>query len=239
MSAFQGMEELLQDFLTEASELLSDVDNKLVELEKRPDDRKLLNDIFRGFHTIKGGAGFLNVTELVALCHLTENLFDKLRTGEMALDAAKMDVILEATGAVRNMFGSLAQSAMPQAASPALLGGFAGNAGAAKGQHPRRLRRARRPSMKRPLRANRPAPTTSIGRHCMTPSPAKSRRRPLQFCRRFRRRKTRADKHRRTAVARAISPMATACARGVETPTRSSSRPNRPSASTRRASTRS
>jgi two-component system chemotaxis sensor kinase CheA len=82
MSAFQGMEDLLQDFLTEASELLSDVDNKLVELEKRPDDRKLLNDIFRGFHTIKGGAGFLNVAELVALCHLTENLFDKLRNGQ-------------------------------------------------------------------------------------------------------------------------------------------------------------
>ena len=121
MSAFQGMEELLQDFLTEASELLSDVDNKLVELEKRPADRKLLNDIFRGFHTIKGGAGFLNVTELVALCHLTENLFDKLRTGEMSLDAAAMDVILEATGAVRRMFASLSQSAMPAAASPTLL----------------------------------------------------------------------------------------------------------------------
>jgi len=121
MSAFQGMEELLQDFLTEASELLSDVDNKLVELEKRPADRKLLNDIFRGFHTIKGGAGFLNVTELVALCHLTENLFDRLRTDEMSLDAATMDVILEATGAVRRMFASLSQSAMPAAASPALL----------------------------------------------------------------------------------------------------------------------
>jgi two-component system chemotaxis sensor kinase CheA len=122
MSAFQGMEELLQDFLTEASELLSDVDNKLVDLEQRPGDRKLLNDIFRGFHTIKGGAGFLNATELVALCHLTENLFDKLRTGAMVLDAASMDVILEATGAVRSMFGSLAQSAMPPAADPALLG---------------------------------------------------------------------------------------------------------------------
>jgi len=79
MSAFQGMEDLLGDFLTEASELLSDVDNKLVGLEKNPNDKKLLNDIFRGFHTIKGGAGFLNVAELVALCHLTENLFDKLR----------------------------------------------------------------------------------------------------------------------------------------------------------------
>ena len=62
MSDFGGMEDLLQDFLQEAHDLLSDVDNKLVELEKMPDDRGLLNDIFRGFHTVKGGAGFLNAT---------------------------------------------------------------------------------------------------------------------------------------------------------------------------------
>ena len=62
MSDFAGMEELLQDFLQEATDLLSDVDNKLVDLEKTPDEKSLLNDIFRGFHTIKGGAGFLNAT---------------------------------------------------------------------------------------------------------------------------------------------------------------------------------
>jgi two-component system chemotaxis sensor kinase CheA len=71
MSEFGGMDELLQDFLTESSELLSDVDNKLVELERRPDDKNMLHDIFRGFHTIKGGAGFLNVDSLVSLCHRT------------------------------------------------------------------------------------------------------------------------------------------------------------------------
>lgn len=121
MSHFAGMEELLQDFLTEAGELLSDVDNKLVELEKRPSDKALLNDIFRGFHTIKGGAGFLNVNDLVELCHRTENLFDKLRTGELALTAEIMDVIMNATGVVRTMFGSLAQSQLPDAADAALL----------------------------------------------------------------------------------------------------------------------
>jgi len=121
MSHFAGMEELLQDFLTEAGELLSDVDNKLVELEKRPGDKALLNDIFRGFHTIKGGAGFLNVNDLVELCHRTENLFDKLRTGELALTAEIMDVIMNATGVVRTMFGSLAQSQLPDAADAALL----------------------------------------------------------------------------------------------------------------------
>jgi two-component system chemotaxis sensor kinase CheA len=116
MSDFSGMEDLLQDFLQEASDLLSDVDNKLVDLERTPDDRRLLNDIFRGFHTIKGGAGFLNATELVTLCHLTENLFDKLRNGEMALTPELMDAIMGATQDVRNMFGELAQGSQPRPA---------------------------------------------------------------------------------------------------------------------------
>lgn len=121
MSSFQGMEDLLQDFLVEATDLLSDVDNKLVDLEKNPRDKGLLNDIFRGFHTIKGGAGFLNATELVTLCHLTENLFDRLRNAEIEVTADVMDTIMEATGTVRDMFGSLEQAMQPQAAAPQLL----------------------------------------------------------------------------------------------------------------------
>ncbi|BEV71905.1 hypothetical protein THUN1379_13870 [Paludibacterium sp. THUN1379] len=121
MSEFGGMEELLQDFLMESNDLLSDVDNKLVELEKRPDDKALLNDIFRGFHTIKGGAGFLNVTPMVTLCHRTENLFDKLRNGELTLNPEVMDVILSATSVVQEMFGTLGQGLMPQPADPGLL----------------------------------------------------------------------------------------------------------------------
>jgi two-component system chemotaxis sensor kinase CheA len=116
MNDFVGMEELLQDFLTEAGDMLSDVDSKLMELEKRPDDSALLNEIFRGFHTIKGGAGFLNAAELVTLCHLTENLFDKLRNHELTLSADLMDVIFAATAEVRKMFGALQQSLQPTAA---------------------------------------------------------------------------------------------------------------------------
>lgn len=116
MSDFAGMEDLLQDFLQEAGDLLSDVDNKLVDLERSPDDRRLLNDIFRGFHTIKGGAGFLNAAELVTLCHLTENLFDKLRNAEMRLTAGLMDTIMAATQSVRHMFGEIAQGMQPHAA---------------------------------------------------------------------------------------------------------------------------
>ncbi|MDR0634763.1 MAG: chemotaxis protein CheA [Azoarcus sp.] len=121
MSDFGGMEDLLQDFLTEAEDLLSDVDNKLVDLERSPDDRGLLNDIFRGFHTIKGGAGFLNAAELVTLCHLTESLFDKLRNGELVVTAEIMDVILSATAGVRGMFEQLHQGTQPNAADPALI----------------------------------------------------------------------------------------------------------------------
>ena len=124
MSDFAGMEDLLNDFLQEAGDMLSDVDNKLVDLERAPDDRSLLNEIFRGFHTIKGGAGFLNATELVTLCHLTENLFDRLRTGEMALSSEIMDIIMGATKAVREMFGELSQGVQPRTADSALLQGL-------------------------------------------------------------------------------------------------------------------
>lgn len=121
MSDFQGMEDLLRDFLVEAGDLLADVDNKLVDLEKAPRDRALLNDIFRGFHTIKGGAGFLNAAELVTLCHHTESLFDKLRIGELVVSKNMMDVILESTAAVRDMFGMLERGVQPKSAAPRLI----------------------------------------------------------------------------------------------------------------------
>ncbi|MDP5240296.1 chemotaxis protein CheA [Uliginosibacterium sp. 31-16] len=121
MSDFAGMEDLLQDFLVEAGDLLSGVDNKLVDLERNPHDLALLNEIFRGFHTIKGGAGFLNASELVTLCHLTENLFDKLRTNEMQVTPDMLDVILGATATVRSMFGDLERSLQPGPATPQLI----------------------------------------------------------------------------------------------------------------------
>jgi two-component system chemotaxis sensor kinase CheA len=121
MNDFAGMEELLSDFLLEAGDMLGDVDSKLMELEKRPNDSDLLNEIFRGFHTIKGGAGFLNATELVTLCHLTENLFDRLRTNQLTLNAELLDVIFAATAEVRRMFGALQQNQQPTSAPADIL----------------------------------------------------------------------------------------------------------------------
>ena len=88
---------------------------------RAPNDRALLNEIFRGFHTIKGGAGFLNAAELVTLCHLTENLFDKLRNGELEVTQEIMDAILDATATVRHMFGYLERGVLPPGAQQHLL----------------------------------------------------------------------------------------------------------------------
>ncbi|KYP12339.1 MAG: chemotaxis protein CheA [Limnobacter sp. CACIAM 66H1] len=120
MSAFSDVE-LLQDFLTEAGDLLEDVDSKLVELEQSPEDADLLATVFRGFHTIKGGAGFLEATHLVELCHKTENLFDLLRSKKLVLDAEMMDSIMAATGEVHRMFGEMRNGHQPGAAPTELL----------------------------------------------------------------------------------------------------------------------
>ncbi len=113
--------DLLQDFLTEASDLLDGVDRKLVDLENRPDDPPLLNEIFRGFHTIKGGAGFLAATPLVEVCHRTESLFDQMRSGKRAMVPELFDVILAATTTVRRMFDEMAAQGTPGPAEPELL----------------------------------------------------------------------------------------------------------------------
>jgi Chemotaxis protein histidine kinase and related kinases len=94
--SFGADEEILQDFLVEAGEILEQLSEQLVELESRPDDADLLNAIFRGFHTVKGGAGFLQLNELVECCHIAENVFDILRKGERRVDSELMDVVLEA-----------------------------------------------------------------------------------------------------------------------------------------------
>ena len=74
--AFDVDEEILADFLVEAGEILEQLQEQLVDLENNPEDANLLNAIFRGYHTVKGGAGFLSLTELVDICHGAENVFD-------------------------------------------------------------------------------------------------------------------------------------------------------------------
>lgn len=119
--SFGADEEILQDFLVEAGEILEQLSEQLVELESRPDDADLLNAIFRGFHTVKGGAGFLQLNELVECCHIAENVFDILRKGERRVDAELMDVVLEALDAVNAMFGEVRERTDVTPATPELL----------------------------------------------------------------------------------------------------------------------
>ncbi|MBY0420461.1 MAG: chemotaxis protein CheA [Pararheinheimera sp.] len=114
-------EDILQDFLVEAGEILELLQEQLVELENNPDDANLLNAIFRGFHTVKGGAGFLSLTELVDACHGAENVFDILRTGKRRVTAELMDVILQALDAVNAMFADVQNRDPLTPADPAII----------------------------------------------------------------------------------------------------------------------
>ncbi len=102
--AFDADEEILQDFLVEAGEILEKLSEQLVDLEQNPDDSDLLNAIFRGFHTVKGGAGFLQLDALVRCCHSAENVFDILRNHKRKVDSELMDVVLEVLDHVNAMF---------------------------------------------------------------------------------------------------------------------------------------
>jgi len=88
------MKEIFEGFLVETREILEKLDLNLVELENRPDDEELLNDIFRSFHTIKGTSGFLGLVKLQALTHHGEDILNKLRKGEAQVNEKIMDAIL-------------------------------------------------------------------------------------------------------------------------------------------------
>jgi len=119
--SFEVDEDILQDFLIEASEILELLSEQLVDLEKSPEDSELLNAIFRGFHTVKGGAGFLAMTELVDICHGAENVFDGLRNGLRAVTPELMDVVLKSLDSVNEMFVSIQEREPLTPADPAII----------------------------------------------------------------------------------------------------------------------
>ncbi|MEW6983252.1 chemotaxis protein CheA [Colwelliaceae bacterium 6471] len=119
--SFEQDEEILQDFLIEAGEILESLSEQLVELENDPDNADLLNAIFRGFHTVKGGAGFLSLTELVDACHGAENVFDILRNNQRSVTSELMDVILQALDTINAMFAEVQSGEALTPADPGLL----------------------------------------------------------------------------------------------------------------------
>ncbi len=117
------MEDMLKDFVVEALDLATNVEEHLLNLERRPDDKETLNAVFRSFHTIKGGAGFMNLPAMVSACHLTENLFDALRTGAAPVTPLAIEAALQASGFVADQLTDLANGAPPESLSamPAAL----------------------------------------------------------------------------------------------------------------------
>jgi len=101
------MGEIIDDFIVESAEALDSLDQKFIELEKNPGDTTLLNDIFRSVHTIKGAAGFLGFEQMVKVTHVTEDVLNKLRKGEMAVNPGIMDAILEATDLIKQILHNI------------------------------------------------------------------------------------------------------------------------------------
>ncbi|QPK62124.1 chemotaxis protein CheA [Methylomonas sp. LL1] len=114
-------DEILQDFLVEAGEIIELLGEQLVELEQSPNDFDLLNAIFRGFHTVKGGAGFLAIHALVEICHSAEDVFNVLRQGDRRVTPELMDVILQVLDIVNEMFATVRAGNLPAAAPADLL----------------------------------------------------------------------------------------------------------------------
>ena len=112
--------DICADFLVEAREILDQLGEQMVTLEHAPDDRDGLNAVFRGFHTIKGGAGFLDIQPMVVLCHAVEDRFDAARSGKVPLDPVTFDGAQQSVDLLMDMLDSVAAGTTP-AEVPELL----------------------------------------------------------------------------------------------------------------------
>jgi two-component system chemotaxis sensor kinase CheA len=108
------MDDMLKDFVVEAMDLAANVEEHLLRLERDPDNKETLNAVFRSFHTIKGGAGFMGLPALVSACHLTENLFDALRTGAAPVTPLAIEAALQASTFVADQLNDLNNGTPPE-----------------------------------------------------------------------------------------------------------------------------
>ncbi|MGM0533985.1 MAG: hybrid sensor histidine kinase/response regulator [Campylobacterota bacterium] len=108
------MQEILEDFLVEASELTEQLDEDLVNLETNPEDKDLLNQIFRVAHTIKGSGSFLNLDVLTELTHHMEDVLNKARHGELVIDADIMDVVFESIDLMKALLDQIKETGTDQ-----------------------------------------------------------------------------------------------------------------------------
>jgi len=117
--------DIAADFIVEAQEILDRLGEQLVALEQSPEDRDQLNAVFRGFHTLKGGAGFLGVTAMVNLCHAAEETLGTVRAGQGQLTSAHFDAAQRSLDWLQGMLDALSNGTEPPHAPPELIAQFA------------------------------------------------------------------------------------------------------------------
>ena len=157
------MDDMLKDFVVEALDLSVNVEEHLLRLERDPENKETLNAVFRSFHTIKGGAGFMGLPALVAACHLTENLFDALRTGAAPVTPLAIEAALQASGFVADQLGELNNGTEPDAlpAMPSDLEAILKDAIEGKGNAPKKAAAPAPAPAPAPAAAPAPAPAAA------------------------------------------------------------------------------
>lgn len=122
MSAFA--DDIAADFILEAQEILDRLGEQLVALEQAPQDADQLNMVFRGFHTLKGGAGFLSITPMVELCHAAEETLGLARSGKAELLAHHFDAAQQSLDWLQSMLDAVSAGTDPAHAPASLIAQF-------------------------------------------------------------------------------------------------------------------
>src|SRR5690349_12412071 len=104
------LKEILSEFLVETEEMIELLDQRFISLEADPNNREMLDEIFRAMHSMKGSGGFLGFTRLVDVAHRAENILNKLRQGEMAVTPDVINVVLEAVDVVKLLMADIRES---------------------------------------------------------------------------------------------------------------------------------
>lgn len=135
-------DDITADFIIEAQEILDRLGEQLVSLEQAPQDNDQLNAVFRGYHTLKGGAGFLGITAMVELCHAAEEALGAARAGQAVLQAHHFDAAQQSLDYLQSMLDAVSAGSEPGYAPPELIAQFdvhgsaAPAAGTAAAAHP-------------------------------------------------------------------------------------------------------
>ncbi|HEL3749702.1 MULTISPECIES: chemotaxis protein CheA [Stenotrophomonas] len=117
-------DDITADFIIEAQEILDRLGEQLVSLEQAPQDADQLNAVFRGYHTLKGGAGFLGITAMVELCHAAEEALGAVRAGQAVLQPHHFDAAQQSLDYLQSMLDAVSSGNEPGYAPPDLIAQF-------------------------------------------------------------------------------------------------------------------